>query len=176
MGRCNGRARTVRLSWPHCALSIVICGLARTNISGPADPVGKRIGAAVCAYVLATGPLALRGPVRAHVALIRNTPLLIQLYVIFFALPDLGLCLDANHAARVIDLGAYATETLRPGAQSIPAEQIEAGRALNLSRIEATRERPRAVAPACRLQPGGYPPNSRRRLSHRRPVSRPPSR
>ena len=116
MGRCNGRARTVRLSWPHCALSIVICGLARTSISGPADPVGKRIGAAICAYVLATGPLALRGSVRAHVELTRNTPLQIQLYVIFFALPDLGLCLDANHAARVIDLGAYATETLRPGA------------------------------------------------------------
>ncbi len=98
--------------------------------------------ATACAYALATGPLFLRVPVRAYVELIRNTPLLIQLYVIFFALPGLGLRLDANHAAlaaMVINFGAYATEILRAGVQSIPAGQIEAGRALNLSRLQIYR-------------------------------------
>jgi len=98
--------------------------------------------AAVCAYVLATGPRVLRAPVRAYVELIRNTPLLIQLYVIFFALPGLGLRLDANHAALaalVINFGAYAAEILRAGVQSIPAGQIEAGRALNLTRFQIYR-------------------------------------
>ena len=98
--------------------------------------------ASTCAYVLTSGPKALRVPVTAYVELIRNTPLLVQLYVIFFALPGLGVRLDANHAALaglVINFGAYATEILRAGVQSIPAGQIEAGRALNLTRFQIYR-------------------------------------
>jgi polar amino acid transport system permease protein len=98
--------------------------------------------AATGAFILTAGPRALRAPVTAYVELIRNTPLLIQLYVIFFALPGLGVRLDANAAALaalVINFGAYATEILRAGVQSIPVGQIEAGRALNLTRFQIYR-------------------------------------
>ena len=98
--------------------------------------------AATGAFVLTAGPKPLRAPVTAYVEAIRNTPLLIQLYVIFFALPGLGVRLDANHAALaalVINFGAYATEILRAGVQSVPVGQIEAGRALNLTRFQIYR-------------------------------------
>ena len=66
----------------------------------------------------AFGPRWLSWLIAAYVELIRNTPLLIQLYFVFFSLPLLGFKLDSNMAAIValsIHLGAYATEILRAG-------------------------------------------------------------
>lgn len=79
---------------------------------------------------------AIRLPVRAYVEAIRNTPLLVQLFIVFFGLPSLGLRLDANVAAIIglsINVGAYCGEILRAGFESIRTSQIEAGRALGLT-------------------------------------------
>ena len=98
--------------------------------------------AVVCAFLRTSGPRPLSALVAAYVEAIRNTPFLVQLYVIFFALPAAGLRLEANTAAvlaMVVNLGAYATEILRAGVQSVPAGQIEAGRALGLTRIQVYR-------------------------------------
>lgn len=79
---------------------------------------------------------ALRRPVRVYVEAIRNTPLLVQLFIVFFGLPSLGIRLDANAAAMIglsINLGAYCGEILRAGLESIRASQIEAGRSLGLT-------------------------------------------
>jgi polar amino acid transport system permease protein len=94
--------------------------------------------------------------VAAYVELIRNTPLLIQLYFVFFTLPFMGLKLSSNQAAILalsIHLGAYATEILRAGIQSIPAGQIEAAKSLGLKPIQIIRrivllQALRAVYPA----------------------------
>ena len=78
-----------------------------------------------------------RGIVRAYVEVIRNTPFLVQLFIIYFSLPAIGLRFRADQAALLgmtINLGAYATEIIRGGIESIPAGQIEAGRALGLRR------------------------------------------
>ena len=72
----------------------------------------------------------------------RNTPFLVQIYVIFFSLPSLGIRFDANEAAlvaMVVNLGAYAAEIVRAGVQSVPVGQIEAGRALGLTRVQVYR-------------------------------------
>lgn len=81
------------------------------------------------------GPRWVSWPVAAYVELIRNTPLLIQLYFVFFSLPLFGLRLDSNAAAVLalsIHLGAYATEILRAGVESVPRGQIEAAKSLGL--------------------------------------------
>lgn len=88
------------------------------------------------------GPRWISWPIGAYVEVIRNTPLLIQLYFFFFSLPLLGLKLSSNTAAIValsIHLGAYATEILRAGVESIPEGQIEAAKALGLSRYRIIR-------------------------------------
>lgn len=99
--------------------------------------------AVTCAYFRTTGPKALRVAIGAYVETIRNTPLLIQLYVVFFSLPSLGVRMDANEAAlaaMVINLGAYGTEIVRAGIQSVPAGQVEAGIALGLKRLQIYRK------------------------------------
>jgi polar amino acid transport system permease protein len=89
------------------------------------------------AAVLTSGPRWARGIVRAYVEVIRNTPFLVQLFIIYFSLPALGLRLRADEAALLamtINLGAYATEIVRGGIEAIPFGQIEAARALGLRR------------------------------------------
>ena len=73
---------------------------------------------------------------------IRNTPFLIQLFIIFFGLPATGLRIGATSAALIamtINLGAYSTEIVRAGIESIHRSQIEAGDALGLTRLQVYR-------------------------------------
>ena len=67
---------------------------------------------------------------RFYIWIIRGTPLLVQLYVIFYGLPSLGLTVDAFPSAVVvfsINTGAYAAETIRASIEAVPKGQIEAG-------------------------------------------------
>ncbi len=98
--------------------------------------------AIACAWGKTAGPKPLRFAINAYIELIRNTPFLVQLFFFFFALPALGLRWSAHTAAltaMVVNLGAYATEIIRAGIESIPKGQIEAGLALNLKRHEIFR-------------------------------------
>lgn len=82
------------------------------------------------------GPSWLRNTIAVYVEVIRNTPLIVQLFLIFFGLPSAGLKFDANTAGMValsINLGAYSIEIIRAGLQAIPRSQIEAGQSLGLS-------------------------------------------
>jgi polar amino acid transport system permease protein len=72
----------------------------------------------------------------AYVEAIRNTPLLVQIFLVYFGLSSLGLALPAFTVAviaLVINVGAYTTEIMRAGFDSIPKGQIEAGECLGLS-------------------------------------------
>jgi polar amino acid transport system permease protein len=81
----------------------------------------------------------LRGIIRAYVEAVRNTPLLAQLFFIYFGLPGLGLRLDAMTAgviALTFNLGAYTTEIVRGGIDAVPRGQIDAGTALGLRPVQ----------------------------------------
>jgi len=98
--------------------------------------------AILCAWGKTAGPKPLRWVINAYIELIRNTPFLVQLFFFFFAMPALGLRWSAHTAAltaMVVNLGAYATEIIRAGIESIPKGQIEAGLALNLKYHEIFR-------------------------------------
>ena len=61
--------------------------------------------------------------VAAYVEVIRNTPLIVQLFIVFFGLPSAGIRLDAMTAAIIalaINLGAYSTEIIRAGLEAVP--------------------------------------------------------
>ena len=95
-------------------------------------------GAAARVY----GPTWLKRTVAVYVEAIRNTPLIVQLFLIFFGLPSAGLKFDANTAAMValsINLGAYTIEIIRAGLEAIPRSQIEAGQSLGLSPVQIFR-------------------------------------
>ncbi|NHC60162.1 amino acid ABC transporter permease [Paenalcaligenes suwonensis] len=97
------------------------------------------IVAVICASVKINGNAFFRFLVNAYIEVIRNTPFIIQLFVFFFALPSVGVKWSAHTAALVamtVNLGAYASEIVRAGIESIPKGQVEAGRALSLSGVE----------------------------------------
>ena len=67
---------------------------------------------------------------RAYVWIFRGTPMLVQLYIVFYGLPKLGTYVDAIPAAIVVfslNTGAYASETIRAAILSVPVGQMEAG-------------------------------------------------
>ncbi|MDM0070121.1 amino acid ABC transporter permease [Variovorax sp. J31P207] len=73
----------------------------------------------------------------AYVEAIRNTPLLVQIFLVYFGLSSIGLKLPAITvaiAALIINVGAYATEIMRAGFDSIHKGQVEAAECLALSR------------------------------------------
>jgi len=118
----------------------------------------------VIAIVLAFGKLSAGRPVRllidAYIEIVRNTPLLVQVFFVYFALPVTGLRLRPDAAAMlalVINAAAYMTEIIRAGIGSIHRGQTEAGLALGLRRVQVFRLvvlRPalRAVFPALASQ------------------------
>ena len=87
-------------------------------------------------------PTGLSWLARAYVEVMRGTPLLIQLYLIFYGLPNLGVRLSPL-AAAVLGLGlnyaAYEAENYRAGIQAIPAGQMEAAQSMGLNRLGALR-------------------------------------
>lgn len=110
-------------------------------ISGCAMLGGLAIGVA-CAAGRVYGPTWVKRVVAAYVEVVRNTPLLVQLFLIFFGLPGFGLRLDgltAAIAALVINLGAYTTEIVRAGLEAVPKAQVEAGHSLGLSGLQVFR-------------------------------------
>lgn len=84
----------------------------------------------------------LRTLVGTYVEIVRNTPFIVQLFFIFFGLPNLGVRLTAGEAAviaMVVNLGAYSTEIIRAGLQAIPKGQVEAGQSLGMSGVQVFR-------------------------------------
>jgi His/Glu/Gln/Arg/opine family amino acid ABC transporter permease subunit len=78
-----------------------------------------------------------------YVELIRNTPLLVQLFILYFGLPELGIRPTAIQAAVIalsVNNGAYLSEIIRGGLQSVPRGQVEAAAAIGLSQRTAYRE------------------------------------
>ena len=84
----------------------------------------------------------LRSIAGAYVEFVRNTPLLIQIFLIFFGLPSLGIRLSSDQAAilaLIFNFGAYATEIVRAGMEAVPKGEIEAGQSLGLTWFELLR-------------------------------------
>jgi polar amino acid transport system permease protein len=77
--------------------------------------------------------------VAGYIEAIRNTPLLVQIFLVYFGLASLGWKISADLSAALaltINIGAYSTEILRAGIESIAKSQVEAGECLGLSRLQ----------------------------------------
>lgn len=76
---------------------------------------------------------------RFYVWVIRGTPILVQLFVVFYGLPGVGIILDPIPAALIVfavNEGAYASETVRAALESVPKGQIEAGYCVGMSWLQ----------------------------------------
>lgn len=115
-------ALTLRIAVVGIALSLAVgllcCAVRRFRVPGLAQLAG------------------------AYIELARNTPLLIQLFFLYFGLPKVGVVLEAESCA-VIGLtflgGAYMAEALRSGLDAVEITQIEAGECLGLTPLQNAR-------------------------------------
>jgi polar amino acid transport system permease protein len=116
-----------------------------TILAGVGLTIALSVGAIILGSILAIILVAARSLfgrwagylVDAYVELMRNTPFLIQLFMIFFGLPLIGLKMTGAWAALLamtLNLGAYASEIIRAGVDSIHRSQLEAGASLALTR------------------------------------------
>lgn len=88
------------------------------------------------------GPAWLSAIVRFYVWVIRGTPLLVQLFLIFYGLPAIGIVLDAFPAALIgftLNVGAYTSEIIRAVIGSVPKGQWEAAYSIGMSWSQAMR-------------------------------------
>ena len=81
----------------------------------------------------------LRQICRFYIWIIRGTPLLVQLYIVFYGLPSAGIVLDAFPAAMLVlgfNEGAYMAETIRGALESVSRGQLEAGYCVGLNYLQ----------------------------------------
>jgi len=77
-----------------------------------------------------------------YISLIRGTPLLLQLFIIFYGLPSLGVVFDPWPSAIIafsLNVGAYGAESIRSAIQSVPKGQWEAASTIGLTRGQTLR-------------------------------------
>ena len=79
---------------------------------------------------------------RFYIWIFRGTPLLVQLFVVFYGLPDLGIRMDPFPAAVLVfslNEGAYCAETVRAALEAVPEGQMEAGYCAGMSYMQTMR-------------------------------------
>lgn len=108
------------------------------EISFLAIIIGLCIG--ILAAVARTSRIKILDLIAAvYVEVFRNTPLLIQIFIIFFGLPSIGIKLSpyvSGLTALVLYVGAYNTEVIRAGLEAIPRGQIEAAKSIGLTGVQ----------------------------------------
>jgi polar amino acid transport system permease protein len=117
---------------------------------GAATTLGLSVAATVLGFALGlffaiarTGRSAAAARVAvAYVEAIRKTPLLVQIFIVYFGLASIGIkfsAFSAAIAALVINVGAYTAEIVRAGIESVPRSQLEAAECLALGRWQVLR-------------------------------------
>jgi polar amino acid transport system permease protein len=126
--------------WPYLP-TLAAGALLSLQIAFLAFCGGLMIGSA-CAAALFFGDPSIRALVRAYVIFFTNTPQLVQIYFLYFALPDAGILLSSFNAVLLgmtLNAGAYLTEIQRAGFESVRQSELEAAEVLGFSRWQQIR-------------------------------------
>jgi polar amino acid transport system permease protein len=121
-GLLQGAGLTLRLTLLGCALAVV---------AGIAAGLGKMYG-----------PAPIRWLANIYIEIFRGTSALVQLFWLFFVLPQFGIMLDAFTVGVLglgLNVGAYGAEVVRGAVGAVPRGQWEAATALNMSRAQMLR-------------------------------------
>ena len=125
--------RTVLAYWPDylhaavLALQITLAGFVLAFVIAAAAALARN-----------SGNRLLRAVATCYVEAIRNTPVLLQIFIVYFALPSVGIRMSAVVAGTIalgVNVGAYLAEVLRAGILAVPKGQLEAAQILGLSRV-----------------------------------------
>jgi polar amino acid transport system substrate-binding protein len=124
-------------AWPLLVQAALLT--LEISLAGMAVAIGTGL---VLAILRVYGPWPLQWLAIGYIELIRGTPLLIQLLIIFYGLPNIGIKLSP-FVAGVLGLGlnyaAYEAENYRAGIFAVPKGQMEAARALGMTHVQGLR-------------------------------------
>lgn len=126
--------------WPYLP-TLAAGALLSLQIAFLAFCGGMLIGTAGAA-ALSFGSGLIKRVVRTYVTFFTNTPQLVQIYFLYFALPDAGVLLSSYTAVLIgmtLNAGAYLTDIQRAGFQSVRASEMEAAEVLGFSRLQQIR-------------------------------------
>ncbi|WP_431300247.1 amino acid ABC transporter permease [Tabrizicola sp. BL-A-41-H6] len=96
----------------------------------------------LCAAIVAYGPFILRLPVHIYVVAVTNTPALIQIYFLYYGLPEFGIRWSSEACLMIgliLNAGAYLTLIMRAGFLSVRRTELEAGQVLGMSILQQIR-------------------------------------
>ena len=98
----------------------------------------------IVAFLIALGRLSpirmISGFAKFYVWIFRGTPLLVQLFILFYGLPSAGIIIDPFPAAALgftLNVGAYSSEIIRAAIQSVPKGQWEAAHSIGMTKTQA---------------------------------------
>ena len=120
-------------------LPYLLQGAVLTVLISAVAMVLASVGGLILAALAQSGWRLARTLVAAYVEVFRNTPLLIQIFIVYFGLPQLGLKLSpflSGLSALVLYAAAYNVEIFRAGLEAVPFGQLEAARSLGLSALQ----------------------------------------
>lgn len=126
--------------WPYLPTLIAGAWLS-LQIAFLAFCGGLVIGTAGAA-ALSFGGGMIKRVVRAYVTFFTNTPQLVQIYFLYFALPDAGILLSSYAAVLIgmtLNAGAYLTDIQRAGFESVRGSEMEAAEVLGFTRLQQIR-------------------------------------
>jgi len=123
--------------WPHMD-ALLKGALLTITLTVNASVIGLVVSL-LGAYALMSGNKPAATFARAYVEVIRNTPFLVQLLFMYFALPSIGIRLSANEAAlmtMIMNFTGYTIEILRGGIQAIPSTQLDSAKSIGFSKVQ----------------------------------------
>ena len=141
----TGQAAQPRSTWQLVLDNLWPLAKAAITMTIPLTIISFAIGL-VIALAVALARLSpnvlLTNAARFYISIIRGTPLLVQLFIVFFALPEFGVKIDPFPAAIIafsLNVGGYAAEIIRSAIQSIPRGQWEAAETIGMNYAGALR-------------------------------------
>ncbi|MGV9798461.1 ABC transporter substrate-binding protein/permease, partial [Mycobacterium sp. NPDC003449] len=138
-------APAVRSTWQLIADNLWPLAKAAITMTIPLTIISFVIGLVIAltvALARLSSNVVLSNTARFYISVIRGTPLLVQLFIVFFALPEFGVKIDPFPAAVIafsLNVGGYAAEIIRSAILSIPKGQWEAAETIGLSYLGALR-------------------------------------
>lgn len=124
---------SVFVNWPR----LLYGAWLTVQLSALSIVLGFVVGT-LCAIADKSKSRLLQALMKVYVEIIRNTPLLVQVFLVYFGLASIGVKLSAETAAVIaltVNVGAYTSEIMRAGIDSIHPGQIEAAECLGMSRF-----------------------------------------
>lgn len=132
----------VRSTWQLIADNLVPLAKAAITMTIPLTLISFAVGLVIAlgvALARLSSNFVFSNLARLYISIIRGTPLLVQLFIVFFALPEFGIRIDPFPAAVIafsLNVGGYAAEIIRAAILSIPKGQWEAAETIGLSYVK----------------------------------------